>query len=345
MRQIALLIAVLLLLTGFSSSYTTEIRDADIPTTTATEIHPLDSLIFTIPANCSDTMRNAAAEFAERVSSLSGGVLTIEVQQVQNTLNALQNDSAQLAFVAGDESDISRLSLLSSPFLFRNHEHFTLTANSEHILGLLGHELQEQLGVFPLGAYYQGSRHLMSTFPLGDSSELQTNLSTGEGLTACLMPGSQLISFFRSMGIEPIILPDFEERYNLAYDLKSSITEFTTDELFLTDWSGSGLFYFHTMHNIDIQWLLVRSDTCALLTPFQESVLLEAAAYLYPSLDEHYLLRESMARIRMRDMGVVLNASPSSLRSRMRRINSEAIAEDSLARHIFSWTDTLYSSS
>ena len=136
------------------------------------EVNPLDSIV-----------GQTATHFAEKVSELTGGTVTLDIQ-ASGVLGS-ENDVLDNILAGGDTIDMSRISafaltsygaqksvLLSLPFTFVSREHFWNFANSELAPEFLNEP--QELGLPIRGVFYgeEGFRHFFTKEAIASVDDL-----------------------------------------------------------------------------------------------------------------------------------------------------------------------------
>ncbi len=170
------------------------------------EVNPLDSIV-----------GQTATYFAEQVSELSGGTVTLDIQ----ANGVLGSESVVLDGILGgsDAVDMSRISafalttyggqksvLLSLPFTFVSRDHFWNFANSDLAPEFLNEP--QELGLPIRGIFYgeEGFRHFFTTTELSGMEDLQ-------GLKLRVSNDPIMNGLVEGLGAIPTVL-DYNELYS-----------------------------------------------------------------------------------------------------------------------------------
>ena len=141
--------------------------DADAPAEVSGDLGDPVTLTVTLTAVSTDTHAQAMQKFKEAVEEKSGGNITVEVY----TDAQLFSQEEEVAAVVMGDADMTLtsaswlttgspwVSMFTAGYLFNSYDHMTSTLNGE-----VGQEvfrkISEEQGLFPLGAWYLGSREI-----------------------------------------------------------------------------------------------------------------------------------------------------------------------------------------
>ncbi len=125
------------------------------------------TLTVTLTAVSTDTHAQAMQKFKETVEELSGGNITVEVY----TDAQLFSQEEEVAAVVMGDADLTLtsaswlttgspwVSMFTAGYLFNSYDHMTTTLNGE-VGKEVFQKISEEQGLFPLGAWYLGSREI-----------------------------------------------------------------------------------------------------------------------------------------------------------------------------------------
>lgn len=125
------------------------------------------TLTVTLTAVSTDTHAQAMQKFKETVEELSGGNITVEVY----TDAQLFSQEEEVAAVVMGDADMTLtsaswlttgspwVSMFTAGYLFNSYDHMTATLNGE-VGDEVFQKISDEQGLFPLGAWYLGSREI-----------------------------------------------------------------------------------------------------------------------------------------------------------------------------------------
>ena len=236
------------------------------------EVNPADSII-----------GNVATAFKEKAEELSGGSITIDIQ-AGGVLGA-ENDVLDSIMAGSNQIDIARISvfalnsygvqktvLCTLPFTFESREHFWNFANSGELAQEFLNEPQE-LGLPVRGIFFgeEGFRHFFTRDPISGIEDLKgmklrvstdlimTGLVTGLGASPTVVSFGELYS-----GLSTKVCDGAEQPIG---NYKSNAFDEVAPNLILDG---------HTLGAVQV---IITDNAWNKLTPAQQDVIMEAAAY------------------------------------------------------------------
>lgn len=236
------------------------------------EVNPIDSII-----------GNVATAFKEKVEELSGGSITIDIQA--NGVLGSENDVLDSIMAGSNQIDISRISvfalnsygveksvLCTLPFTFESREHFWNFANSGELAQEFLNEPQE-LGLPVRGIFFgeEGFRHFFTTEPISGIEDLK-------GLKLRVSNDPIMNGLVEGLGASPTVVA-FGELYSALNtgvcdgaeqpigNYKSNAFNEVAPNLILDG---------HTLGAVQV---IITDSAWDKLTPAQQDVIMEAAAY------------------------------------------------------------------
>lgn len=302
-----------------------------VPTAAAATNAEPRELVFLLDSRESEIFRTGAALFAEHALRLSEGTLRVRLEPQDNPADAFEAGRGDFCFLDGwaNGSVSEDFPVLCEPLAYQNYQRFTMGLNSSKMLGALNDGLAEEgKDIRLMGAFYQGSRRLLSVYPIrqGDLELLQFpgDPEEREGpLLAALPEDSQLAGAVTAYGMEAVTENQSQQRQFLLQEREAAVAEFTYPELIELDLERTTLYLLETSHSMIPRWLAVRRSTCDGLSPREQAALAEACAYLYPVIDQEILSEEQAALRKLEDGEIQLEGDFSALREAAGRITGK----------------------
>ena len=274
---------------------------------------PVDAqtVLFLVDRSMDDVFYQSALRFAGELESLTSGGLQIEVQRSAAAGSRLLAGQAQFAFVDSktDQNLSQCFEAVATPFLYANYEVFSMAVNSDQMKDMMTEGMDG--AAVPLGAFYQPSRHLLTTWQPSDylyfnQARISVDPSSGSG------------KGFSRLGAGIADEPDVQERFALIIDGWVEGGEFTLEEITTLDWSSSidseiDFYLTLTYHTTDPVWLLAAEDFLSSLSAADRAAVTEAVAYLYAEIDGQYIRREEGLVEQLRAQGMLINPADFSM--------------------------------
>jgi hypothetical protein len=249
-----------------------------------------------------EIVHNAASAFAAKLNGELG--LQLTVKETDDPARALGEETAKFAFARGDSDSAwsKYLPVLTMPFLYSSYDHFTMSLNSETVLGAMEEELRPR-GIEPLEAYYIGSEYLLSTLDLDDynsfrdpasSENADPKLEEEETYTIVLRKEDARQRFvYEQAGSRVAWEASAAQRLRKLAAWEVETCEFAYDEDILSvgEW-GEELMVARSWQNSKAMWLLADSTYLEGMTARDRAILEEIEASLYTHIDRVYLARE-----------------------------------------------------
>ena len=236
------------------------------------EVNPIDSII-----------GNVATAFKEKAEELSGGSITIDIQA--GGVLGSENDVLDSIMAGSNQIDISRISvfalntygvkksvLCTLPFTFESREHFWNFANSGELAQEFLNEPQE-LGLPVRGIFFgeEGFRHFFTRDSISGIDDLKgmklrvSNDPIMNGLVEGLGASPTVVSFGELYsGLSTGVCDGAEQPIG---NYKSNAFDEVAPNLILDG---------HTLGAVQV---IITDNAWAKLTPAQQDVIMEAAAY------------------------------------------------------------------
>lgn len=236
------------------------------------EVNPIDSII-----------GNVATAFKDKVEELSGGSITIDIQA--GGVLGSENDVLDSIMAGSNQIDISRISvfalnsygvektvLCTLPFTFESREHFWKFANSGELAQEFLNEPQE-IGLPVRGIFFgeEGFRHFFTRDEISGIEDLKgmklrvSNDPIMNGLVEGLGASPTVVSFGELYSALNTGVCDGAEQPIGNY--KSNAFDEVAPNLILDG---------HTLGAVQV---IITDSGWAKLTPAQQDVIMEAAAY------------------------------------------------------------------
>lgn len=239
--------------------------------------------------------------FCEKVGTLSGGEMTVQIEESADVLDSL-DQGCGLIFAANDELARADANFLSytSPFYFFDYTHLTQTLNSQSFCDLIAGGTLSLLGALPLAAFYDGNSVILSSGPLSFDTADQF-----EGADLTISNDPVLSDLLRGFGARVRIREEESKRLEGFCGGSDPAIECRITSLrALTPLpGGEGFTVCQTFHRARINWIMLSQGTRESLTERQRAVLAEAAAYAVACNDQLVLASEERAFAAARSIG------------------------------------------
>ena len=255
--------------------------------------------------------------FAEKMATLSGGEIMVDIVASDNPVKLYTSGEAQLLFVPSQllEEKSGEFAAYSSPFYFRNYDHMTMTLNSPTFQDLVEEDYRALLDGRLLAAAYGGSSVFLSwsqyLSDIGDfiGLSLTTDDDEDENLVLQAMGGN-------------LVLAEEEQRiqgFNSGFYETISCPAQRLSEIHLTE--GSRLYLADFFYDPTILWLFTSQELYDAMDDRLKMVLAESAAYLVGTIDEGRLAEIDAGREKLIQAGAeVTRISVDSTRRKAKEI-------------------------
>ena len=266
-----------------------DLSNAELPS--YTDESAVRGYTFAVGTNASHALTSAAAFFGGRVNEISLGQLRIETMPSNDPLQDLLDGTAQLAILSSEEvlSLSEYAAALRLPFNYRNYTHFTMAVNNEQVLSVLAAEMDAEHGVWPVAGFFYGTRHFLSQ---GALPEFPDHIFEG---AAAVLPNSNMAYGLAVMGYQVLTQESYERRISMLESGEVSLIEVTALELTTnSDWIEERFDLILSRHDMDKQFLVMRSDFWNTLPPALGAALTEAASYMSSLIDNVHIRRDVM---------------------------------------------------
>lgn len=268
-----------------------------------------------VDESISEPLKEAISAFCSDVNRFSHGTLSLSVQFTDSAVREFRQKNS--VFLFEDSKRIifldSNLKFVSSPFLYKNYHHFTMSIHSEQVLSLFEPSLKEHAQAVPLGAFFQESSHLLSAVPIAKKQDIIQLTQTQKTAEMLAKDFTNTSDYFRAIGFTTLTNPSARARKNALENGTVQVAEFSTSELLSIDWSGLDLIYTPSFHTVDMHMLLAGQEFFSSLTSQQKAAVNEALSYMYARAEEYSLLREEMMLSKLQRDGVILSSLPVGL--------------------------------
>lgn len=230
----------------------------------------------------SELSKTAIQYFSYKTMLLSKNQLKVVIEEVDNPISELSD--AHFVFITNAEAKkvSSVFSPLESPFYFSDYMHLTISLNSDAFWDLEGDVVRSLIEVEPLGAFYDGSRVLLSStdnmLDTQDQYVEQKIYITQDdmfeytliklGATVYVREQSELIEAFNN-GRNRIIECDTLQLDQIKIPPKRN-----------------NIVLCESFHKARINWLFLSSENLSSLTTEELSIIKEAAAFAVAQNDE-----------------------------------------------------------
>ena len=245
--------------------------------------------------------KEGLACFVDKVSQVSQGRLVIDVVESDDILDALENDAA---LIFGSTAEMARangnFNSYISPFYFYSYKHLSLTLNSKSFYDIIRDTNTSLMNAMPIAAFYDGSNVIISSrekmFDTVDQfTESVVNITDDDLLAEVLGVFGATI---KERSIEYILL-------NFARNRDNAVAECDTmllDQLYIPQMLEE-LYICKSFHRARVNWLMLSHSVKESLSPFEQAVLTEAAAFALAKNDALVLAQEEKGIAAMRAKG------------------------------------------
>lgn len=284
------------------------------------------SLLFLLDPSLDSSFHEAANLYAQKVSHLTDGYLTVEVRNTAEALADYRAGKGEVVFLDSrtDAAFCADFTALARPLRYKDYDNFTMALNSGRMLDFLG-QSSKTANTQLLGAYYQGGNYFVTRRPLvnggiAEVSELEEDdFTVVPRFQAQLIADNGLGPLLRECGLEPIVEEGATARQYALTQGTAALAEFTQEELALLDWTDTGMNVVISGHSIYPCWLAVSQERFQALPPKYQAVLREAAAYLFPEIDGVPQQREEQTIAQLRAEGMTVERGFPALRTAAER--------------------------
>jgi len=303
-----------------------------VPDTTLPPRGDTREMAFVISKDASEILRAAAAYFCKELGDISQGSIQMAVIESESPQNLLLNGEVQVGFLdqKGQMSFSRPLQATASSFLYTGYRNFTMRANASEPLSLLGRSLKEE-GLIPLAAFYQGTRHFVTDFPV-------TNYLHLDGATLAVGEDPELQQALERLGVQTITTSTLQETLKLYEDDEISGLEVTLEELAALSELPKDSYLLLCGHHTVPVWLLARADFLDSLSPAQQAGIQELCAYLFNFIDDRQVEREQQLLNEIGIPGLSMITDFSNVRNRvfntLEPLSSDALASEVVARDL-----------
>jgi len=290
-------------------------------------------MAFVISKDASEVLRAAAAYFCKELGGISQGSIQMTVVESESPQNLLLNGEAQVGFLdqKGQLSFSRPLQATASSFLYTGYRNFTMRANASETLSLLGRSLKEEEDLVPLAAFYQGTRHFVTDFPV-------TNYLHLEGAAMAVGEDPELQQALGRLGVRTVNAFTMQEKLKLYEEDEISGLEVTLEELAALSELPKDSYLLLCGHHTVPVWLLARADFLDSLSPAQQAGIQELCAYLFNFIDDRQVEREQQLLNEIGIPGLSMLTDFSNVRNRvfntLEPLSSDAPASEIVARDL-----------
>ncbi len=242
---------------------------------------------FVIPEDASDVLRGAAAYFCKELGEISQGSIQMTVTQSKTPQTQLAEGQAQMAFLTQKwQMGFSQpLQATATSFLYTSYRNFTMRANAPETLSLLGRVLREENKMVPLAAFYQGTRHFLTDFPVTGYLHL-------EGSTIAVEEDPELREALGRLGVQTVTASTAGERLELYWSGEVAGVEISLEELAAQPELPQASYLLLGGHNTVPVWLVAGAEFYDSLTPAQQGGVQELCAYMINLIDDRQVERD-----------------------------------------------------
>ncbi|MGI6404075.1 MAG: hypothetical protein ACOX0K_07705 [Oscillospiraceae bacterium] len=290
-------------------------------------------MVFVISPDASDTLRAAATYFCKELEEISQGSIHMTVTESETPQTQLMDGTAQVALLDQKEqmSFSQPLQATASSFLYTGYRNFTMRANAPETLSLLERFLRREEDLVPLAAFYQGTRHFLTDFPV-------TNYLHWEGSTIAMEEDPELREALGRLGGQTVTASTLQERLKLFEEGEVTGLEIALEELATLSELPKASYLLFCGHNTVPVWMLARAEFWDSLLPPQQAGIHELCAYMINFIDDRQLESEEqlLDEISLSNLNYILEFS--NVRNRvfntLKPLSSDAPASEVVARDL-----------
>ena len=255
--------------------------------------------------------------FAEKMATLSGGELMVDIVTSDNPVELYTSGEAQLLFVPSRllEEKSGEFAAYSSPFYFRSYDHMTMTLNSPTFQDLVEADYRELLGGRLLAAAYGGSSVFLSR------SRYLSDIGDFDGLSLTTDEDEDENLVLREMGVNLVLAAEDQriQGFNSGFYETISCPAQRLSEIYLAE--DSRLYLADFFYDPTILWLFTSQELYDTMDDRLKMVLAESAAYLVGTIDEGRLAEIDTGREKLIQAGAeVTRISADSTRKKAKEI-------------------------
>lgn len=251
-------------------------------------------LIFTSVSVSGDSHTEAMYAFAEKVEELSEGTVTCNVYDngslfsSENEFDALLSGDADLAYISFPTiaTQIPSYSMFASGYFFSSYDHMTSVLNGDIAAEKIYPQIEEQLAIKPLGAFYLGSRVINTR---------ETEVNSYDDMNGLLlrMPNSESWLFLgEALGANPTPL-SFSELYTALQTGAVDAQDNPLPSIESAKFYEVTKYIAITNHVVDSILPCINMDTWNSMSEAQQAAVAEAMDYARGVNDETRLGREA----------------------------------------------------
>lgn len=326
MKQIRLVVmAAVLLLCACSTPQA--IGESPVPLALPPdETSARQTLVFLLASTEDPLFREGAELFAEKVSLLTDGLLTIELRTSVDPVSDYRAGRGALIYLdSRRNSDFcTDFALLSTPLRYRDYESFSMALNSRKVSELLNDRLEQERATRLLAAFHQGSNCLVASQPLSGGA-LPADAEDAEAAPplAAVRPVPGVGEVLQASGLQVVVAADPHERLLLLEDASALVAEFTPAEMLEIDWQDLAVYPILTGHSIAPRWLAIGSAAWSSLPANQQAAVQEAVACLFPVIDGGFLAEETEVLAHIRAQGLREERGFTALRTAAQELQAQ----------------------
>lgn len=300
---------------------------------------------FAVSEDAPEILRAAAAYFCQELEEISQGSIHMTISGGAEPQVQLEEGTAQVALLhQKQQMEFSQpLQATATPFLYTGYRNFTVRANAYETISLLERSLRRDNQLVPLAAFYQGTRHFLTSFSV-------TNYLHLEGATLAVGEDDPLRESLGRLGAETVSAATLRERLELYESGTVMGLEISLEELSLQRELPLDSYLLLCGHHTVPAWLVAQAEFFDGLTPAQQAGVWELCAYMINLVDDRQVEREQqlLEELSLPNLGYITEFS--NVRNRvfntLEPLESEAPASQVVARDLvdmmrrITWIDT-----